>query len=302
MSLTAFDLTALITKWLVYLSFAAVVGGAFMFALLRQSSQETTVIRRYIRNGAMLGLLAVLVNYLAQVGSFSGTGLIGMFDYPIHTFLWPSSVGSSVRWRIAGFILASLASLYMLYPSVNIRRIAQGLLLSSAALLAIAFTQIGHSAELSVFARTMVFVHVLAIGCWLGSFYPLWRLCNSPDVALIKRTMDSFGLLGIVLVSLVVFSGASLLWQLFNNLSEFVGSSYGLAILVKLTFVLVIMLFAALHKFILVPKLTTANRMHAQQTLQKSIAMEALVGLCILAVTAYLSSVLGPVSLGSGVP
>src|SRR5690554_7204694 len=73
----------------------------------------------------------------------------------------------------------------------------------------------------------MVFLHVLAIGCWFGSFYPLWRLCNSTNVALIKRTMDSFGLLGIVLVSVVVFSGANLLWQLFNNFSEFFSSSYG---------------------------------------------------------------------------
>ena len=300
MSLTAFDLIALITKWLVYLSFAAVVGGAFMFALLRNTPKEVAGIRHYICGGAAVGVLAVLVNYLVQVGSFSESGFIGMFDYQMHTFLWASSVGDSVLWRFVGFGLAVLASICMLHSNVNIRRVAQGLLLSSAVLLAIAFTQIGHSAELSKYARVMVFLHVLAIGCWFGSFYPLWRLCNSTNVALIKRTMDSFGLLGIVLVSVVVFSGANLLWQLFNNFSEFFSSSYGLAILVKLTFVMVIMLFAALHKFILVPKLATDNSLHAQQLLQKSIAIEAVVGLFILATTAVLSSVLGPISLGSG--
>lgn len=300
MSLTAFDLTALITKWLVYLSFAAVVGGAFMFALLSNTPKEVAGIRHYICGGAAVGVLAVLVNYLAQVGSFSESGFIGMFDYQMHSFLWASSVGDSVLWRIAGFGLGAMASIYILHSSVSISRFAQGVLLSSAVLLAIAFTQIGHSTELSEFARVMVILHVLAIGCWLGSFYPLWRLCNSTDVALIKRTMDSFGLLGIVLVSVVVFSGASLLWQLFNKPSEFVSSNYGLAILIKLTFVMVIMLFAALHKFILVPKLATDNSLHAQQLLQKSIAIEAVVGLFILATTAVLSSVLGPVNLGSG--
>src|SRR5690554_5360174 len=107
MSLTAFDLIALITKWLVYLSFAAVVGGAIMFALLRNTPKEVAGIRHYICGGAAVGVLAVLVNYLVQVGSFSESGFIGMFDYQMHTFLWASSVGDSVLWRFVGFGLRS---------------------------------------------------------------------------------------------------------------------------------------------------------------------------------------------------
>lgn len=300
MLLSAFDVTALLTKWLVYLSFAGVVGGAFMFNLLRQQPKEITVIRHYIGGAAIIGLLAVTANYLVQIGSFSDTGFAGMFDYQMHSFLWTSSVGASVQWRVAGFSLGLLASCFMLHPIRAIRRFAQGLLLASAILLASAFTLIGHSTELHIFARTMVFLHVLAIGCWLGAFYPLWRLCTITDKALLKRVMDSFGLLGIVLVCAVVFSGANLLWQLFNQPSEFISSSYGVAIILKLALVAFIMLFAALHKFILVPALVGHDEAPVQRRLQSSIAIETLVGLSILAITAVLSSILGPVSLGSG--
>lgn len=297
MPLTVFEIATLLSKWAIYLSFAAVIGGTFMLNLLRRQPDETATIRFYIGGGAVLGLLAVSINYLVQVGSFAESGFAGMFDKQMHAFLWSSSVGESVVWRMAGFGLVFVASWIVLSSALKARRIAWGLLLVGAILLAVAFGTTGHSTELDLFSRGMVFLHVLAIGSWVGAFYPLWRLCSSTDVAVLQRLMVRFGQLGIGIVSLVALSGGILLWQLFDKPDEFITSPYGIAMLVKLSLVIVILLIAARHKFILVPQLANNHAHSVQHRLKNSIASEVLVALFILATTAVLSSVLGPVSL-----
>src|SRR5690554_1842099 len=296
MLLNAFDITALLAKWAIYLSFAAVVGGSFMLTMLRYAREEALALRYYIGGGAVLGVLAVGINYSAQIGAFSASGIVGMMDYSLHTFLWPSSGGDSVVWRASGFGLAFICSIVLIDAILGLRKLAIALLAVAWVPIAVGLAAIGHSLALNASARAMLFLHVLAIACWIGAFYPLWRLCASADLALIPRTMHNFGLWGIGLVGVVVFTGGSLLWQLFDQPSDFVSTDYGIAVVVKLSLVAVIMLFAALHKFILVPNLAGDDAQQAQQRLKRSIALEAIVGCFILAATAVLSSVLGPES------
>jgi putative copper resistance protein D len=139
---------------------------------------------------------------------------------------------------------------------------------------------------------------VLIIGSWIGAFYPLWKLCSTDDNIVIKNVMDTFGRLGIVIVILVLLSGMGMVWMLFDSPTELFSSDYGIAVTIKLCLVAIILLIAAWHKLVLVPKLTIANPLLAKQKLQKSIGLEALIAVLILATTAVLSSVLGPMSLG----
>ncbi|PKG59162.1 hypothetical protein CXF82_00710 [Shewanella sp. GutDb-MelDb] len=196
-----------------------------------------------------------------------------------------------------GFVLALAASRLVQNSAQGVRRAALTSLVVSTVLLAATFSLIGHSTELHGLARVLIFMHLLAIGCWIGAFYPLWRMCSTIDVILLKHVMDRFGQLGIVIVSLVVFSGIGLLLMLFNKPEEFLNSDYGIAVSLKLSFVIIILLFAALHKFILVPKVTLENQLRTKSNLRKSIALESVVGLLILATTAVLSSIFGPESL-----
>lgn len=297
MLLSGFVVMALLAKWAVYLGFAAVVGGLFMLNLVHQQPKEAAVLRHYIGSGAVFGLMAVTLNYLAQVASFAGDGVAGMFDGFMHELLWFSPIGESVLWRVAGFGLVLLGSRLILSTTPKVRQLAWAIVLSGTVLLATAFSTIGHSTELNFFSQSMVFLHVVIIGSWVGAFYPLWRLCSVAKVADLQRIMDKFGQLGIGIVALVALSGGSLLWQLFDKPSEFISSSYGMAMLSKLSLVMIILLIAARHKFILVPNLTSPKESLAAQKLQNSIALEIVVGVLILATTAVLSSILGPVSL-----
>jgi putative copper resistance protein D len=298
MILTVFEISVLMSKWVIYLSVAAVIGGTLMQYLIKAQPNLRFSVAKYIGLGAVFGLIAVSVNYFAQVGSFAETGLMGMFDAQMHAFLWPTQVGKTVFWRLIGFGLMLLASYTMLSKNNNTRHFSVAISIISSLLIAVTFTFIGHSTELGLVAQGLILIHVLIIGSWIGAFYPLWKLCNIDDNIVIQNVMDTFGRLGIVIVILVLLSGMGMVWMLFDSPTELLSSDYGIAVTIKLSLVAIILLIAAWHKFILVPNLTIFTAPLAKRKLQKSIGLEALVALIILATTAVLSSVLGPISLG----
>jgi copper resistance protein D len=313
MVLTEFEILALLSKWLMYLSVATVIGGAFMLvlthSLARTQASEMTHLYRYIGCGAVLGLLAVTINFFVQVGSFAEDGIGGMLDQQMQLFMWQSPVGESLAWRVAGFSLALFGSSGALLARQGVSKLANALLAMGVIALGTSFSLIGHSTELNFWAQGLVVLHILVIGSWLGSFYPLWRMCSSASTSSssgvglsdLKAVMDKFGQLGVMIVSLVLATGAALVWMLFDSPMELIDSDYGRAILLKLSLIVLILLIAALHKFILVPKLESPLSVEAEHSarikLKRSIAIEAMIGAFILAVTVMLSSVLGPVSL-----
>ena len=302
MILTVFEISVLISKWVIYLSVAAVIGGTLMQYLIKGQPNLGISVAKYIGLGAVLGLIAVSINYFAQVGAFAENGLMGIFDAQMHAFLWPTQVGQTVLWRLIGFGLMLVASGLLLHKNRYIKTFSAVLAILSCLLIAVTFTFIGHSTELGLLAQGLILIHVLIIGSWIGAFYPLWKLCStddhSDDNIVIKNVMDTFGRLGIVIVILVLLSGMGMVWMLFDSPTELISSNYGIAVTIKLCLVAIILLIAAWHKLVLVPKLTIANTLLAKQKLQKSIGLEALIAVLILATTAVLSSVLGPMSLG----
>ena len=298
MILTVFEISVLISKWVIYLSVAAVIGGTLMQYLIKGQPNLGISVAKYIGLGAVLGLIAVSINYFAQVGAFAENGLMGIFDAQMHAFLWPTQVGQTVLWRLIGFGLMLVASGLLLHKNRYIKKFSAVLAIISCLLIAVTFTFIGHSTELGLLAQGLILIHVLIIGSWIGAFYPLWKLCSTDDNIVIKNVMDTFGRLGIVIVILVLLSGMGMVWMLFDSPTELFSSDYGIAVTIKLCLVAIILLIAAWHKLVLVPKLTIANPSLAKQKLQKSIGLEALIAVLILATTAVLSSVLGPMSLG----
>lgn len=298
MILTVFEISVLISKWVIYLSVAAVIGGTLMQYLIKGQLNLSISVAKYTGLGAVLGLIAVSINYFAQVGAFAENGLMGIVDAQMHAFLWPTQVGQTVFWRLIGFGLMLVASGLLLHKNRYIKTFSAVLAILSCLLIAVTFTFIGHSTELGLLAQGLILIHVLIIGSWIGAFYPLWKLCSTDDNIVIKNVMDTFGRLGIVIVILVLLSGMGMVWMLFDSPTELFSSNYGIAVTIKLCLVAIILLIAAWHKLVLVPKLTIANTLLAKQKLQKSIGLEALIAVLILATTAVLSSVLGPMSLG----
>lgn len=322
MAISLFDTFGISTKWLIYIGVASSLGGFLMMlmnvrSMIRHepiessSAADVDDFSGYMRKGAIIGVLAVTMNFFIQVGSFAETGLAGMWDPLMTELLWQSAVGGSVSWRIAGFVLVLLATFIPVNPRGLARNCALGLLLMATLCLAYSFTLIGHCAEMDDLGKWLVALHVVAIGAWVGSLIPLWALCGRLEAQSLKGVMDLFGKLAIYIVAMVVITGLILLSLLFQSLSEFIDTGYGRAILTKLFIILVILALAALHKFSLVPNLDDKRleagalsgklRLKPKQgeansvgILQRSIGVEIFFAALILITTAVLSTVLGP--------
>ena len=299
MSEILIPLLELVSKLLIYLGSAAVMGGWFVLVLAKEQSGLTFFIKRYMVVGALMALLAVGINFYAQVGSFAESGWAGMFDTMYAAMLWDSPLGYSVILRFVALFVIFLMLLLSCYkiPGLSI-------MVLPGVLLAASFSLIGHTAELNQLLRFLLSLHVLIALLWMGSLLPLWQACRNVQklhprtchsatcpITALQQLMHRFGVLAMGLVAVLLVCGVILAYQLLGSVSELISTPYGLMLLAKVSLVVVILGFAAWHKWRLVPQLTAPA---AVLRLQRSIRLEGFVGLIIVFVTVLLTTVVGP--------
>lgn len=298
MEITIWDYSNIVTKWLIYMGIAASIGGPFITALIKASINKKSI-ANYIVISSLLGFTAVIINFLIQVGAFSETGFVGMFDVGLIEFLWQSPVGDSVVWRLLAFVFIGFAiclgNLNVTFESFNLKHaICVILYLATGLSFAYSFTFVGHNADIGGVAKWLIGFHILTMAWWIGALYPLWLSCRLLQVSKLYKLMHLFGQIAMFMVGVLITCGIGLLFLFLASPMELFTTEYGQAMLLKLIFIASILLIAALHKYRLVPEVQQAAGV---EKLQKSIKIEMLIAMIILAITATLSSVLGPVSL-----
>ena len=298
LEITLWDYANIASKLLIYLGLAAAIGGPFVAALINPSVNQKSIIN-YVAINAVLGFISVIINFFIQVGAFSETGLSGMFDTEMISFLWQSAVGDSVLWRLFAFTVLGFA---LFWGDLNVRserfsvKHATFTFLYLAAIFSFAysFTFVGHSADIGWAAKWLLGFHVFTMAWWIGALYPLWHSCKLLPPPALYKLMCLWGQIAMFMVGLLIACGIGLLFLFLADPLELFTTQYGQAILLKLLFVVTILLIAAYHKFHLVEEVQEEACSHK---LQKSIRNEMLIAVMIVVITTMLSSVLGPVSL-----
>ncbi|PKH02112.1 copper resistance protein CopD [Psychromonas sp. MB-3u-54] len=295
MEITLWDYSNIISKWLMYIGIAAAIGGPFIAALINTPVNKKSLLN-YIVISSVLGFAAVIINFFIQVGAFSETGLSGMFDAGLISFLWQSAVGDSVLWRLLAFTVLGFA---LLWDNLNAKygtfsfKDATFTFLYVAAIVSFAysFTFIGHSAVIGGAAKWLLAFHIITVSWWVGALYPLWLSCKLLQPPALYKLMCLFGKIAMFMVGILIACGIGLLYLFLENPLALLTTTYGLAMLLKLIFVGSILLIAAYHKFRLVEEI---QQQAGIKKLQKSIKNEMLIAVVILTITAVLSSILGP--------
>lgn len=303
MDVDAWAVANALSKWLIYAGTAAAVGGfaiAFMLRGMEPPTRRSRTVLVYIGLGCVTGLFAAASHFLIQVGAFADSGLLGVIDGDLMALLWQSSVGDALAWRMLGFAgLLGLALVALRWPQYLAgpagRRVLVVTYLAGIGLVGASFAAVGHSAEHGSAARLLVVVHVLGVMWWVGALPPLWLACRGLPLTVLYTLMHRFGQLAAgVLVALLV-CGAGLVVAFLDSPSELLTSPYGLALSAKLGVVLSMLGLAALHRWRLVPALIAPA---AVQRLQVSIGVETVLAALVLALSAVLSTLLGPAGLG----
>ena len=284
-------------KLLIYLAVSGSIGAAFLLqlpALAQGQSQPQSDssafrlwLKRLVLGWSAAGMVLALLYLPLQAGALAEAGIAGMADSVMLQMVWQSAMRTQLLLLLCGF-----ATLWLWAWRVNHSGNAVSIALVSIAalLLAASFSQTGHVASLTGLWPLLLTLHVLAISAWVGSLLPLWQSCYrlAPDRLL--ALMQQFGQVAFYLLVLLISCGVLILLQLLDPLSQLFVTDYGRLLLFKLMLVAAMLLLAAWHKFNLVNALA---QHHNSRLLARSIFIEMLLALVVLATSSSFTTVVG---------
>ncbi len=270
-------LAAIATKFALYLGVLTAAGtviAALLFRLNRYRGLALTF--------AALGLFATLLAFSLRGANLTGDAS-GLVDPEMLGLLWTTPVGTALTYRVAGLSLL-IVGLFMggagLWVSVM------------GGIMAIwSFDHVGHvSGRDTTLLDIALTLHLIAIALWIGTLIPLKRLTITRKTWPVAADVGHrFGLVASATVPLLIIAGGYMGYELVGSLPALVSTGYGLALILKVLFVAGLLGLAAANKLRFIPGLR-ANNPNAAGHLARSINVEWVVMLAILAVTAVLTS------------
>lgn len=220
--------------------------------------------------------------------------------------------GEPITWDVASPILlqtawgrgwlAQVLVAIATVPATQLgrRRPATGIALLGGTALAVAAVSplTGHAIEHPWGKSLGVGLHALHLiggGVWLGTLLALLLAGLKPaatgDVAAVARMVRTFSPVALTGAGLAVVAGTLLGYAYIGNLTSLTGTTYGRALLIKLTLLLCAMGLGAWNWRRITPQLGTPD---ATRALTRSATAELAFGLALVAVTAVLVALPAP--------
>jgi putative copper resistance protein D len=246
--------------------------------------------------GAIVALLSGVSLLLAVTANMAGSAAAALDPNTISTVLFDTSFGLVWCWRL---LFAFLLIGACLAPLAR-RRMPAILVLSL--LLLVSLGWVGHAVEGQGVARFVhqinQMVHLLAAGLWLGGLVPLtWLLgrARSPLgaawISVARDVVPRFSHMGYVAVALLAATGAINTLLLVGSVEALAGTPYGRLLSLKILLFLVMVVFALINRFRLLPRLRREPQPSAPlAALARSVLFEQALGFAVLAVVSVLGT------------
>lgn len=283
-----------IIRFLVYsLTLLAAGGALFITAVLPALNQRETpaALRRYV----LLCCAGVAAALIISVGIEGGLLTLGawtaIFDPGVWRLAISGSTGPSVAVSLIGVALV-VAGLF------HKTRANPGLLLCGAILAIAGFGLSGHAATASPrwLTTPAVVIHGLAAAFWIGALWPLAWTLRHRQTAEAASVIRRFSRLAVVTTALLVLAGIALAVVQLGSVAALWQTTYGLVLVAKVATVLALLGLAALNKLRLTPALVR-NDSKSDIKLGRSISVEIILAIIVLAATAVIGTVPPPRSL-----
>ncbi|NOD35683.1 MULTISPECIES: copper resistance D family protein [unclassified Ruegeria] len=278
-------IASILAKLGLYIGFAGSTGLVIVSYLCSGFVAPISLgIKRQARALAWLALAATVVGFLLRGAALTG-GVDGMVDPEMLGLLWQTSVGDAFVYRLIGAVL--------ILVGLSVPRFGQWIALLGGTVALWSFAQIGHVPELeSVGIQLLLLLHLLCVAFWVGIFSPLRSLALMPEHLTDAAGLGHrFGQAAALIVPTLIVAGLWMAWLLVGNLQGILFTDYGQALLFKVLLVGLLLILAAANKLRFVPSMQSGDAKAARH-LARSIEVEAIVVLVVLATTATLTSVL----------
>jgi putative copper resistance protein D len=203
---------------------------------------------------------------------------------------------SEIRGALAVLVAAGLA--YDRYPG------GRALALVSSVFLVAAIAATGHAGATEGAAGVVHLVgdavHLVAASAWLGGLIALAMLIavtrrGDPDgwPARVREATERFSLLGILSVGALLATGIVSSVFLVGSFRALIVSKYGQLLLLKIALFVAMLVFAAVNRFWLTPRLaaTADGELNAAGKLRRNAMIEFALGLAIFAIVGALGTI-----------
>lgn len=281
------EIAAILTKLLLYVGVTGSVGLVMISAVFNEL--VSPIIDKLRTRTALLAALAfftAILSFMLRGSALTGEAY-GMIDPEILGLMWQTPVGDVLAYRVAG---SALIIIGLFTPLVG-----QWIALAGGLIALWSFSQIGHVFELTTTgASLLLLLHLLGITFWIGVLDPLRALAQCPKQIERAATLGQrFGQAAAVIVPGLILAGLLIAWLLIGDIRALATTAYGQTLLIKMVLVGAVLALAAVNKFRFVPAMQSGDSKAARH-LARSIEIEAMVILLVLAATATLTSVLTP--------
>lgn len=270
----------------------------------RIAPRWTTVL---LWTGTALLLSGGAASAMAQTGMMFGEAAAAFRPADVASVVAETQVGRGLGVRLA---LAAVALAVLLFPLRAQARWAALALLGAGVAASFAWTGHGAATEGNGAGVHLAadIVHMLAAALWLGALVPLLILvararraeATPAETRVAHDALHSFSGIGTLAVALLTLTGLVNAWFLMgaDGLARLPTSLYGQLLLAKLALFGAMLGLAAANRFRLTPALGGDLDAPAQAlgALQRSLALETLAALLVLAAVAWLGTLSPPVA------
>lgn len=279
------------------LGMAMLFGGLVVIAVAWPEGVEYILTVRYLRTAWALALGSTFLFVGALTASQTGEGLGSSLVPTAWTDVLDTTSGKAAVLR---FILLIAAAYVVLRPERVIDNATQVMALGPAAL-AVATLAFSRD-EFGIVEWAAGAVHALAMAVWLGGLLLLTRvvLAGPGDEDLV-HAVRGFARMATPALVATVATGAVLLFRLDRG---HLGSSHGLVLIVKTLFVSIMVFVGVAARQFINQRVARSSVMTAPLAtrLRRALGIEAVVGVVVLALTAWLLALSPPGLAASGGP
>jgi putative copper export protein/mono/diheme cytochrome c family protein len=263
--------------FLVVVAPAATTAGAIRTRLLLQ---------RVARGSAACALLAGMAWLIVAGAAIAGTRGIAMTLHALPVVALQTQFGQWVLLRLGLLIAVLMLPLAKRLPRA-------GAIVLAGAVVAVQ-PLIGHAGAigggLGIELIASEALHLFAAGAWLGGLLPLYVAISILPVEAATAACRSFTPIGVSAVVVLAGTAVVQIAEFIGGVPGLFGTAYGHIALVKIGLFLVLLLLAALNRFVLTERIAGAAPVTARRHMRRSIAAETVLGGLVVITAGFLAS------------
>lgn len=268
---------------------AAVLSVFGVLVFQRMTGPSGAMLQARLRRLAAWSAVAAIVLGIAWLAALAGT--IAGSGGPVQAFVEIPDM--LAYFRVGRLLLARLVLLTALLGLLMTARWGRACLVLIAAaaglqpLLAHAGAISGGRGALLIGSEI---VHMWAVGAWAGGLAPLLLALRVLPAGEGLMLLRRFSMLGAAAVAAIIASGVIQLLTLTGGLRALVGTTYGVAIAVKLGLFALALTLAGLNRLVLMPRFGDSRFARTRRAISASVGTEAVLAFGITLAAGWLAS------------